>query len=104
MSAAITMDDKIDHILLKSELDDEDKIHITEVFFEDVVAKLAKMQARTGTLNCDFAGEQYGSWNIHFKSTRLGFDIVDFEYDKESRSFNLDPGKQAIRKCSKVNF
>lgn len=98
------MDDKIDHILLKSELDDEDKIHITEVFFEDVVAKLEKMQARTGALNCDFAGEQYGNWNIRFKSTRSGFDIVDFEYDKESRSFNLDPGKQAIRKCSKVNF
>lgn len=104
MSTAITMDDKIDHILLKSELDDEDKIHITEIFFEDVVEKLEKMHARTGALNCDFAGKQFGSWNIHFKSTRLGFDIVDFEYDKESRSFNLDLGKQAIQRCSKVNF
>ena len=73
----------------RDELDDDDKVYITDIFLEDIVPKLRKMQARIGTINCDFAGEQYKNWVIHFKSTRSGFDIVDFEYDEESRSFKL---------------
>jgi hypothetical protein len=72
-------------------LDDDDKTYITEIFFDDIVPKLKKMHARIGTINCDFAGEQYKNWVIHFRSTRLGFDIIDFEYDKESRSYKLAP-------------
>ena len=76
---------------LKSELDDEDKVYITEIFFEKIVAKLKRMDARIGTLNCDFAGDQYKNWNIHFKSKGAGFEIIDFEYDKDSYGFSLDP-------------
>ena len=48
---------------LQHELDDDDKAFITEIFFEEVVAKLKRMDARIGTLNCDFAGDQYKtSW------------------------------------------
>jgi hypothetical protein len=75
----------------KDALDDEDKTLITEIFFDDIIPKLKKMHARIGTINCDFAGEQYKNWVIHFRSTRLGFDIIDFEYDKESRSYKLAP-------------
>ena len=76
---------------LKSELDDEDKVYITEIFFEKIVAKLKRMDARIGTLNCDFAGDQYKNWNIQFKSKGPGFEIVDFEYDEDSYGFSLDP-------------
>jgi hypothetical protein len=75
----------------QSELDDDDRIRITDIFLEEVVAKLKKMDARIGTLNCDFAGEQYRNWNIHFKSTGSDFEIVDFEYDEDSYGFSLDP-------------
>ena len=73
------------------ELTEEDKAHITEIFVEEIIPKLRFMNARTGVLNCDFAGEQYKNWVIHFRSTRSGFDIVDFEYDEESRSYKLAP-------------
>ncbi len=73
------------------ELDDDDRIRITDIFFEEVVAKLKKMDARIGTLNCEFAGEKYSNWNILFKSTGSDFEIIDFEYDEESCGFSLDP-------------
>jgi len=75
----------------KQELDDDDKAHIAEVFDEDVVPRLMIMHARTGNINCEFAGEQYKNWVIEFRSTRFGFEIVDFEYDEDSRSFELAP-------------
>ena len=75
----------------QSELDDDDRIRITDIFFEEVVAKLKKMGARIGTLNCEFAGEQYSNWNILFKSMGSDFEIVDFEYDEDSCGFSLDP-------------
>jgi len=76
---------------LKYELDDQDKACITEIFFEKIIAKLHRMDARIGTLNCDFAGDQYKNWNIHFKSKGPGFEIIDFEYDEDSYGFSLDP-------------
>ena len=79
------------HTDLQHELDDDDKAFITEIFFEKVVAKLKRIDARIGTLNCDFAGDQYKNWNIHFKSKGPGFEIVDFEYDEDSYGFSLDP-------------
>ena len=79
------------HTDLQHELDDDDKAFITEIFFEEIVKKLKRMDARIGTLNCDFAGDQYKNWNIYFKSKRQGFEIVDFEYDEDSFSFSLEP-------------
>ena len=81
---------------VKTALGDDDKIHITDVFDEDVVPRLMIMQARAGNINCDFAGAQYKNWVIEFKSNRFGFEIVDFEYDENSRSFELAP-RQLIR-------
>ena len=75
----------------KHELDDDDRVHITEVFHEDVVPRLMIMDARIGNINCDFAGDQYKNWVLEFRSSRSGFEIVDFEYDEDSRSFNLAP-------------
>ena len=77
-------------VLLKYELDDNDRVHIAEVFFEDVTEKLKKMDARIGTLNCEFAGEEYKNWNIYFRSSGPDFEIVDFEYDEDSCSLSLD--------------
>ena len=71
-------------------LDDDDKDCIREVFFEDIVPKLFKLDARLGTLNCQFAGEQYKNWNILFRSAGSGFDIVEFEYDEEGCGIDLD--------------
>ena len=75
--------------IIKHELDDDDRIHITEVFHEEVVPRLMMMDARIGNINCDFAGDQYKNWVLEFKSVRSGFEIVDFEYDEDSRSFSL---------------
>ena len=77
--------------MIKQDLDDDDKAHIAEVFDEDVVPRLMFMHARTGNINCEFAGAEYKNWVIEFRSTRFGFEIVDFEYDEESRSFELAP-------------
>jgi hypothetical protein len=74
---------------LKRELDDDDKIHITEIFQGDIAARLMQMDARSGNISCEFAGPQYRNWVIQFKSSRWGLEIVDFEYDEDIRSFNL---------------
>ena len=84
------MTGKKTHTDLQHELDDDDKAFITEIFFEEIVKKLKRMDARIGTLNCDFAGDQYKNWNIYFKSKGPGFEIVDFEYDEDSYGFSLD--------------
>jgi hypothetical protein len=85
------MTHKKTHTDFQPELDDDDKAFITEIFFEQMVTKLLKANARIGTLNCDFAGNQYKHWNIHFKSKGPGFEIVDFEYDSDSCGFSLNP-------------
>lgn len=71
------------------ELDDDDKIRVSEIFQQDIVPKLMMMHARNGTINCEFAGEEYKDWIIEFRSSRSGLDIVGFEYDPNSRSFPL---------------
>lgn len=73
------------------ELTDDEKMHIREVFEEDVVPRLMRMHARNGNINCAFAGEQFENWVIRFKSTRYGFDITDFEYDEDARAIDLAP-------------
>ena len=77
-------------IKLVDELDDDDKAHITEIFFEEIVPKLIKHDARIGNLNCEFAGDQYTNWNIQFQSKGSNFDIVEFEYDEEGNGIDLD--------------
>jgi hypothetical protein len=74
---------------LDPELDDDDRIRISEIFQRDIVPKLVMMHARNGTICCEFAGEEYNTWLIEFRSSRTGLDIVGFEYDPDSRSFEL---------------
>ncbi len=90
------MSGKEDHSPPKYELDDEDKIHIREVFHEDVVPRLMRMDARIGNISCEFAGEHYKNWIIAFRSTRRGFEIVDFEFDEDARGIDLGP-RQIVR-------
>ena len=75
----------------KDVLDENDRLLITEIFYDDIEPRLIKMQARIGTLNCEFAGEQYKNWVMEFRSNRSGFEIVGFEYDENSRGFDLAP-------------
>lgn len=84
------MDDIKNQNHTSRELDDEDKFHITEIFFKEVTPKLWRLGARLGTLNCEFAGDQYKNWNIQFKSIGSDFDIVDFIYDEEGSGIDLD--------------
>jgi len=75
--------------ILKRELEDDDKAHITELFEEDISVRLMQMDARSGNISCEFAGSRYRNWVLQFRSSRWGLEIVDFEYDEETRSFNL---------------
>jgi hypothetical protein len=72
------------------ELEDHEKAGIAELFDDKIVPKLRNLHARIGTVSCEFAGEGYKNWIIHFKSRGEDFDIVDFEYDEEACSFDLD--------------
>jgi len=72
------------------ELDDDDKVHIIELFNEDIIPKISRLDARLGILNCEFAGDQYRNWNVHFRSVGSGFEIVEFEYDEDSVGIDLD--------------
>lgn len=74
----------------KTALDDEDKVTISEVFFQAVVPKLRRLHARLGTLSCAFAGEEYSCWCIEFRSVGADFEIVDFEYDEDGAGLDLD--------------
>jgi hypothetical protein len=47
------------------------------------------MNARTGVLNCDFAGEEYKNWNIVFKEVGSDFRILEFEYEEEGRGITF---------------
>jgi hypothetical protein len=72
------------------ELSHEDEGHIRRVFHEEVVPKLVKLDARLGSLSCEFAGEQFRNWTIQFKSAGDDFEIVDFEYDEDGAGIDLD--------------
>jgi hypothetical protein len=74
----------------RPELSDEDREHLRELFFGDVVPKLIRLHARTGMVGCEFAGPQYEGWQIHFKSRGDDFDIVEFEYDEQGCGIDLD--------------
>ena len=72
------------------ELSDDDQEHIRAVFHEEVVPKLVKLDARLGSLSCEFAGKQFRNWTIQFKSVGDDFEIVDFEYDEDGAGIELD--------------
>ena len=71
-------------------LTDEEKSDIRELFFEAVVPKLQKLDARLGTISCEFAGPQYTKWMIQFRSRGEEFEIVDFEWDEQGSGIDLD--------------
>lgn len=71
-------------------LTDEEKSEIQEVFFEEMAPKLRKLDARLGTLSCEFAGPQYSKWLIQFRSRGEEFEIVDFEWDEQGSGIDLD--------------
>ena len=75
---------------MNAELTDEEKIEIQEIFSVEIVPKLKKLDARRGTISCEFAGPQYANWMIQFRSRGEDFEIVDFEYDEEGAGIDLD--------------
>ena len=75
---------------MNDELTDEEKSEIQEIFFEAIVPKLKKLDARLGTISCEFAGPRYANWMIQFRSRGEEFEIVDFEYDAEAAGIDLD--------------
>ena len=81
-----TMDENSTNI----KLDDDDKFVITDLFFERIVPKLTRLNARKGNINCEFAGEKYKNWTILFDSIGSDFEIIAFEYDEESSGMDLD--------------
>jgi hypothetical protein len=72
------------------ELDDEDKALIGDIFYEEIMPKLLKLDARLGNLSCVFAGERYVHWILRFQSKGSGLEIVDFEYDEEADALDID--------------
>lgn len=77
-------------VSLPDELNDEDQDRIRTAFHAEVVPKLLKLDARLGTISCEFAGEEYKNWSIQFKSVGDDFEIVEFEYDEEGATLDLD--------------
>ncbi len=75
---------------MKDGLTDEEKSEIQRIFSEEIVPKLKKLDARLGTISCEFAGPQYAKWMIQFRSRGDEFEIVDFEYDEMGAGIDLD--------------
>lgn len=76
--------------MYKKELTEEDKAIIRDKFEQEIVPKLMmKLYGRGGVLNCGFAGKEYEKWNLIFRAKGDGFEIIDFEYDEESRELDL---------------
>jgi len=75
---------------LNEELTDEERSEIQQMFSEGIVPKLRKLDARMGTISCEFAGPQYTKWMIQFRSRGEEFEIVDFEYDEKGAGIDLD--------------
>jgi len=75
---------------MKDGLTDEEKSELQERFYEEIVPKLKKLDARLGTISCEFAGHQYAKWMIQFRSRGDDFEIVDFEWDEEGSGIDLD--------------
>jgi uncharacterized protein YhdP len=68
----------------------EERMHILDRFHQEIVPKLEKLHARLGTVNCDFAGEQFAKWSIRFRSSGSSFQVEDLEYDEDACGLELD--------------
>lgn len=68
---------------------EEDRIRITEIFQEDIAPRLLRMDARVGSICCEFAGSEFRNWVLQFNSSRFGLEVVDFFYDEDARTFDL---------------
>jgi hypothetical protein len=68
----------------------DERMHIMDRFHQEIVPKLEKLHARLGTVNCDFAGEQFEKWSIRFRSSGSGFQVEDLEYDEDACGLELD--------------
>ena len=79
-----------DSTLGAHEMTDEDLALIQESFFEKILPKLQRLEARLGNIDCSFAGEKYKNWILTFRSAGPGFEIVDIEFDPEADTFDLD--------------
>ena len=75
---------------MKDGLTDEEISAIQQLFSEEIVPKLKKLDARLGMISCEFAGPQYAKWMIQFRSRGNEFQIVDFEYDEMGAGMDLD--------------
>jgi len=73
------------------ELSDEEMAMIRDLFHEQIVPKLKRLDARLGNIDCSFAGEEYKNWVIGFRSLGSEFEITEIEYDPEADVFDLDP-------------
>ena len=74
----------------KKELTEEEKAMIIEKFEQQIAPKLMmKVMGRVGILNCSFAGKEYENWNLIFRAKGDGFEIIDFEYDEDTRNLEL---------------
>ena len=84
------MKSKEDQISHHHELSHEDQDRIRRIFHEEMVPKLLRLDARLGTIGCEFAGAEYKNWSIQFQSMGDDFEIVEFEYDEEGATLDLD--------------
>jgi hypothetical protein len=75
---------------MKDELTDDEKSEIQQLFSDEIVPKLKKLDARLGTISCEFAGPQYAKWMVQFRSRGDEFEIVDFEFDERGAGMDLD--------------
>lgn len=72
------------------EISEDDKFQIRAAFSEIVVPRLRRLDARTGALNCEFAGSEFKNWIVHFRSSGADFVITEFEYDETSVHVELE--------------
>jgi len=72
------------------ELSDEEVAFIRDLFYEQIVPKLKRLDARLGNISCSFAGERYKNWVIGFRSLGSEFEITQIEYDPEADILDLD--------------
>lgn len=79
-----------DPTIVRQEISEHDKLQIRAAFSEIIAPKLRSLGARTGTLNCEFAGPRFKNWTIHFQSNREDFVITEFEYDGTSDHLDLE--------------
>lgn len=84
------MADIIEKNAISPALNDDDQMHIMEMFHEDLTPKLTRLHARLGSISCEFAGERFRHWVVHFRSAGSGFEIVEFEYDEDATGMDFD--------------